>query len=211
MLFNVLRYTHYASVSIFVLIYLVKTIFLLSNKNEQLTSFTKMVKVPEMIVSTLFLLTGIYMLTQIPEINTLLIIKIIVVFTSIPLAVIGFKKRNKALGLISFIMIIAAWGLAEMSKMPKSDSAANSNREMIPEPDAAMNSERIFVENCAKCHGDDGRAGLLGSPDLSTSAKTLDEKIDIIKNGKGAMTSFSNMLTDDQIRGVAEYTEKLKK
>ena len=82
-------YTHLISVILFLLIYLIKTSLLLANKEEGLTKFTKSIKVPEMIVSTLFLLTGIYMLTQIPIINTLLIVKICIVFISIPVAVVG--------------------------------------------------------------------------------------------------------------------------
>ncbi|MES2395188.1 MAG: SirB2 family protein, partial [Bacteroidota bacterium] len=92
-----IRHTHLLSVILFLLIYLIKTVLLLSNKNEGLAKFTKVVKVPEMIVSTLFLVTGIYLLTQIPEIKTLLIIKIVAVLISIPLAIIGFKKKNKVL------------------------------------------------------------------------------------------------------------------
>ena len=90
-----IRLTHLLVVVLFILIYLIKTTLLLLNKQETLMKFSKMVKVPEMIVSILFLVTGIYMLTQVPEIKSLLIIKIVAVFLSIPLAVIGFKKQNK--------------------------------------------------------------------------------------------------------------------
>src|SRR5471030_1312663 len=102
-MFKAILYTHEISVFLFLLIYFVKTIMLLANKEEGLTKFTKGVKVPEMIISTLFLVSGIYLLTQVPVINMLLIIKIVVVFASIPIAVIGFKKRNKGLAVVSFI------------------------------------------------------------------------------------------------------------
>jgi cytochrome c553 len=197
-MFKALFYTHLVSVNLFLLIYLVKTILLLANKKEGLASFTKMVKVPEMIISTLFLLTGIYLLTQVPEINSLLIIKIVIVFASIPLAVIGFKKGNKVLALLSFVMIVAAYGLAEMSKMKGAAAPA-------------ADGQSIFSANCAKCHGEDGKLGLMGAPDLSASAMDLTAKMDVIRNGKGAMTPFGGMLTDEQIKAVAEYTERLKK
>src|SRR3954469_25112700 len=100
-------YTHLISVNLFLLIYLVKTVLLLTNKNEGLARFTKMVKVPEMIISTLFLATGIYLLVQVGT-TKLLLIKIGMVVLSIPVAIIGFKKKNKILALLSLLMIIGA-------------------------------------------------------------------------------------------------------
>jgi mono/diheme cytochrome c family protein len=179
---------------------------LLVNKNEDLAKFTKFVRIPEMIVSTLFLITGIYMLTQIPEVKSFMIVKIVLVFASIPLAVIGYKKRNKLLALLSLLLIFAAYGLAEMSKKQKSAVPAEST-----ETSAAISGHDIFTANCVKCHGEDGKLGLMDSPDLSVSTLDLNSKMEIIKNGKNAMTPFAGILTDDQIKAVTEYTETLKK
>lgn len=178
---------------------------LLANKAEGLAKFTKVVKVPEMIISTLFLLTGIYMLTQVPVIHTMLIIKIVIVFASIPLAIVGFKKGNKILAVISLIMIIAAYGLAEMSKKQKVESSG------VPtEAASTIGGHEIFMAECAKCHGEDGKLRLMDSPDLSASTMDLNSRIEIIKNGKGAMQGFGH-LNDEQVKAVAEYTESLKK
>jgi cytochrome c553 len=203
-------YTHLFSVITFLLIYVIKTILLLANKEEGLVKFTKSIKVPEMIVSTLFLVTGVYMLFQIPEIKTLMIIKILVVFASIPVAVIGFKKRNKVLAVISLIMIIMAYGLAEMSKKQKSAVVPTETMDHSP-AESTSNGHDIFINNCARCHGEDGKLGLMGSPDLSGSAMDLNTRIEVIKKGKGAMAGFEGILSDEQIRAVAEYSESLKK
>jgi uncharacterized membrane protein SirB2 len=149
-------HTHLLSVILFLLIYLIKTVLLLSNKNEGLAKFTKIVKVPEMIISTLFLATGIYLLTQIPEIKSLLIIKIIMVLISIPLAIIGFKKKNKVLAVLSFLLIIGAYGLAEMSKKQKS-------RSMETITEATINGHELFNASCISCHGEDGKTRSNGS------------------------------------------------
>ena len=82
------------SVLLFTLIYLIKTILLLSDKEELLEKFKKKTKVTEMIVSFGFLATGIFLITQVPEINKFMIIKLVLVFASIPLAVVGFKKKK---------------------------------------------------------------------------------------------------------------------
>ncbi len=202
--------THLISVNAFLLIYIVKTILLLGNKEAALARFTKMVKVLEMIISTAFLLTGIYMLTQIPDVNTLLIIKMIAVLASIPLAVVGFKRKNKALAVISLLLIIAAYGLAEMSKKH------GAKKELPVEPGAekvanVIDGKAIFQSNCISCHGADGKLGLMGSPDLSASTLDVNAKIVIIKEGKGAMQPFEGRLTEEEINAVVTYSETLKK
>ena len=182
---------------------------LLANKEEGLTKFTKGVKVPEMIISTLFLVSGIYLLTQIPSINMLLIIKIVIVFASIPIAVIGFKKRNKALAVVSFIMIVGSYGLAEVShkkateaEAPKADISVDSN---------GMSGQKIYTEHCSRCHGDDGKLGMSGAADLSVSTLDIPARIDVIKNGKNGIMPAYVTIGDDQIKTVAEYIESLKK
>lgn len=200
----IIRYTHIASVLIFLIVYLIKTILLLGNKESGLATFTKATKVPEMIISTLFLVTGVYMITQIPEIKSLLIIKIVIVLASIPIAIIGFKKKNKALAALSLVMIIAAYGMAEMSKKQKS-----KGMEAITE--TTINGQEIYNASCTSCHGDDGKKALMGAPDLSASTIEVTERIEIIKNGKGNMGGFSAALTEEQIKAVAEYSASLKK
>lgn len=176
---------------------------LLANKNEGLTKFTKVVKVPEMIISTLFLLTGIYMLTQIPEIKTLMIIKIVAVLVSIPLAIIGFKKKNKVLAVLSFLLIVGAYGMAEVNKKQKSKTMQGISASNI-------NGSELYNAACISCHGADGKSGIMGAINLSASTMDLSAKIEIIKKGKVAMKPFGGILTDEQIKAVAEYTETLK-
>ena len=109
-------HTHYLMVVLFTLIYLVKTILLLSDKHELLEKFKKKTKVAEMIVSFGFLATGIFLMTQLPSINMFHIIKISLVLFSIPLAVIGFKNKNKVLASLSFFLIIVSFSLAYKAK-----------------------------------------------------------------------------------------------
>src|ERR1022692_1781275 len=161
-----MKLLHITSVLIFLVIYVIKTGLLLLNKKEQLAGFTKIFKIPEMIISVLFLVSGIWLMTQIPVINTLLIIKIIVVLASIPIAIIGFKKSNKALASLAMIMIIAAYGLAEVSHKKMLEPA----KELSNKNDG----KEIFNNYCSKCHGQNGEAMLNGSANFSMS--TIDDK-----------------------------------
>lgn len=203
-------YTHLISVNLFLLIYLIKTVLLVANKEEALLKFTKGIKVPEMIISVLFLITGVYMLTQIPTVNTLLIIKIVAVFASIPLAVIGFKKKKKALAVISFILIVAAYGLAEVSKKRagKADTTATPSTEGGAQ---VVDGKTVFESRCVSCHGEDGQLGLMDAPNLAKSELDAAARIEIITKGKGVMQPFGGMLTEEEIQAVATYVETLKK
>lgn len=178
------------------------------NKKDNLLGFTKMVKVPEMIVSTLFLITGIWMFAQIGNIKTFQIIKIVAVLIAIPLAVVGFKKSNKLLALLSLIFLIAAYGLAEMSK--KQPYPANKV-EVTPELSSSNRGELLFQQNCTMCHGADGTMGTLGAKDLSKSAMSNADVLNIISNGKAAMPAYSKTLSAEDIALLAGYVEQLRK
>jgi uncharacterized membrane protein SirB2 len=191
--FEILKKTHFVVVTIFFLIYLIKTALLLANKKEQLQSFSKKVKVLEMIVSFLFLGTGIYLMTQVAEIKMLLIVKISLVLFSIPLAVVGFKKGNKALATLSFLLIVAAFGLAEMSA--KKNTAKGG-----------ANAEELYTNNCSSCHGKDGKLGLSGASDLTVTQLTVDSIVSIVVNGRNIMPKTN--LSPEQARSIAQYVHE---
>lgn len=195
--------THYISVVLFLVIYLVKTILLLTNNDVKLANMTRVTKVPEMIVSFLFLVTGVWMFVEIGAIKNMQIIKLVAVFLSIPLAVIGFKRKNKALAVISMLLIIAAFGLAEMSRK-KPYPTDNT-------PSAASNGMEIYKEQCQMCHGESGSAGISGATDLSKSALSRDEAIGVITNGRNGMQPYGAKLTTEQINAVADHIQTLKK
>lgn len=191
------KITHLISVNIFILHYLIKTILLLAN-SPKLAGYTKATRVPEMIVATLFLLTGGYLLYEAPEIKNLMIIKLVMVFASIPIAIVGFKKGIKVMAVLSLLLLIGAYGLAEISKKQGMKTSAVSGKE-------------IFRANCTKCHGEDGKAAIMGATDLTLSTMDFNQKILIVEEGKGAMVGYKGQLTPEQIKAVTEYVETLKK
>lgn len=210
-MFKALFYTHLVSVNLFLLIYLIKTILLVANKNEGLTKFTKATKVPEMIISTLFLLSGIYLLTQVGT-TKMLIIKIVVVLASIPVAIIGFKKSNKVLAVLSLLMIIGAYGMAEMNKkmIAKQDvdpAVANTDDASY---DAVKHGASVYTAYCQSCHGQGGTNGA-GGLDLTLTQTDHTTKLERIKNGQGSMPGFKDVLNEKEIEAVTAYVESLKK
>ncbi len=188
-------HTHYLMVVLFTLIYLIKTILLLSDRDELLEKFKKKTKIAEMIVSFGFLATGIFLMTK-TEINMYHIIKISLVFLSIPLAVVGFKNKNKVLASLSFFLIVASFSLAYKAKEAKAGKKS-----------MAMTGKEIFEEKCSLCHGNDGKLGLSGAKDLSLTALNHEGIVGIITNGKNAMTSYKSTLSVEQIEAVSSYIE----
>jgi mono/diheme cytochrome c family protein len=90
----------------------------------------------------------------------------------------------------------------------------------------AQDSAKLFADNCAGCHGPngkgDGPAAASLSPAPGDFAKTLAGKSDdwvakIIKGGGAAvdmapsMPPFGSMLNDDQIKAMAGYVKNLQK
>lgn len=84
-------------------------------------------------------------------------------------------------------------------------SCANKNNNK-----AVEKGKKIFKQNCVLCHGLDGKLGLNNSKDLTLSKLTKEERVTIIKNGKGTMTAFGAILSAEDIDAVAEYTFTLK-
>jgi cytochrome c553 len=195
---------HIVVVQFFLLIYLIKTSLLLFNRSEQLKKFAKTVRVPEMVISVLFLATGIYLLTQVPEITPLIIIKLVVVLAAIPTAIIGFKKENKALAFLSFILLISAYGLAEVNHKKMMNTPV---KELANKADG----KEIYTAYCMKCHGEDGKSGKMGSVDLSLSGLADDDIKALLHSGRNNMPSFSKQLEDAQIAAVAGYIKTLRK
>jgi len=210
-MFKAIFYTHLISVNLFLLIYLIKTILLLTNKKDSLAKFTKAVKVPEMIISTAFLLTGIYLLAQ-TEFTKILLIKIILVLISIPVAIIGFKKQNKTLALLSFLMITGAYGLAEINKKNITKQTISFSIANINDPNYSLqkHGEAIYIGSCQSCHGKGGTNGA-GGADLTISQMSHDQMLQQIKTGSSSMAGFKDLLNPQEINAVLAYIETLKK
>jgi len=212
MMYTAFLHTHKLVVLLFLFIYLVKTVFLLiPGKEDILDRIIKAVKIPEMIIALLMLISGLYLLLNTGNISFLLVIKITMVFVSIPVAVIGFRKRIKPVAALSFLLLIASYGLAEVHKK----RLGRIEREVVMTEGLALTpleqASRIYMQNCAACHGADGALGLSGATNLQTSVITRDEAIQIITGGKGSMPKYGNQLSPAEVEALVEFTTTLRK
>jgi len=68
----------------------------------------------------------------------------------------------------------------------------------------------IYQDRCAICHGNDGKRGMNGAKDLIVSPLNINERIQVVTNGRNIMPAFNSMLTKEEIQAAAEYTMSLK-
>jgi mono/diheme cytochrome c family protein len=201
-----LLHTHNLVVTIFLLIYLIKTVLLLLNKKESLAGFVRKTRVLEMTVSALFLLTGIYLAMNSGNIGPWFWYKIIAVALSIPIAVVAFKKQNKGLAFLSMFLIIYSYGVSEV----KAPFFKKDKPEILASGDAMAVGQDVYTKLCVNCHGDNGKMGLSGAKDLTISALTREEKINLVMNGKNGMAAYKKTLSEEQVNDVVDFVETLK-
>lgn len=111
--FKALQHIHILLVAIFTIHYLIKGAMLLID-SPSLLAYRQKTKVPEMIVATLFIVTGVWMLTMLGtawlKANGWFHIKLTLVLLSIPVGMVAYKRNNKPLGLvISLIYVFVFW------------------------------------------------------------------------------------------------------
>jgi mono/diheme cytochrome c family protein len=199
-------HTHKLVVTLFLLLYLIKTILLLLNKRDSLIKFTAKTKVLEMIVSVLFLATGIFLASKSGNVGTWLWVKIAAIAISIPVAVIGFKNQNKGLAFLSLLLIVYSYGISET----KSPNFKKEKAAILAAGDPLVLGQDVYTKLCQNCHGVDGKLMLSGAKDLSISTLTKEEQILIITKGKNTMAAYESQLSQQQIEAVAAYIETLK-
>jgi mono/diheme cytochrome c family protein len=95
----------------------------------------------------------------------------------------------------------------------------------LPFSAKAADAKTNWNNNCAQCHGPDGRANTkmgktLSAKDLTdpkvqasfTDAKAAEViKEGVKQNGKTTMKAFAGKLTDDEIKALVAYVRTLKK
>lgn len=213
-------HTHTLVVVLFVLLYLVKTILLFTSETK-LATFSKRTKIAEVIISTLFLLTGVFLAFNAPSVGVgnWFWIKMIAVFASIPVAVIAFKRKIKPLALLALALMLYAYGVSETKspKMNKADYFSQLSGKgametdqfdfMSDSYDIVYHGQALYINNCVVCHGEDGALGAGGSKNLQMSMKDKGEMAAIILNGKNGMPAFKGYLSNEEVMATVAYVK----
>ena len=115
------------------------------------------------------------------------------------------KKIIVAIGIISLI-----WACSN-SESSNNDSTKESSEKVAEKTPKKEDGEKIYRQYCVTCHGLYGDMGASGAFNLTTTELTMEERINVITNGRNTMTGFKTLLNEAKIKAVAEYTLELKK
>lgn len=114
------------------------------------------------------------------------------------------KKLIVAIGILTLI-----WACSNSEASNKGSKA--SSEKVTADTPKKVDGEKIYRQYCVTCHGLYGDMGASGAFNLTTSNLSVEERINVITNGRNAMTGFKTLLNEEKIKAVAEYTLELKK
>ncbi len=107
---------------------------------------------------------------------------------------------------------IAAFVIACGNSNEETASNATSSSSKSEKPaKKAVDGAKVYKQYCITCHGLYGDMGASGAFNLTTSELNVDERVVVISNGRNTMTPFKDLLSEEKIKAVAEYTMTLKK
>jgi mono/diheme cytochrome c family protein len=120
------------------------------------------------------------------------------------------KKRNltaKVIPIGVFLILVLGGALFGTRWPPLGATAVEAQR----------GGAAVYSQNCARCHGADGRAQTskgrqTDAVDLTSDDWTPDTEHDIriVNNGKKSMPAFKRRLTPAQISAVVQYIRRFK-
>ncbi len=231
-------HTHVLVIILFLLLFTFKVVLLLLNKHDTLTSVRNKTKVPEMVLGTLILITGGWLLFNYNGgIPTWLVIKIVLVLVAIPVGIIGLKQNNKVFAVVALLLFLYVYGITEtdslfmqevvaersiVSPTPGTDATETGEISLNtpgPAPEeivaslnetALTNAWAIYVNECANCHGEDGAKGTSGAANLQQSQLSLNARKEVIANGRALMPAYGSKLNEQELDQLAAYTMTLK-
>lgn len=199
---------HVTVVILFLILLLLKTILLLANSHGTLKKLRDKTKVLDMVFGTLILITGAYLIYA-TRFETYLLVKIVITLIGIPLGIIAFKKESKVVAVLALFAFVYVYGVAETDswKFKQDPIVLGDQNQVVDANNEVMlkHARAIYLQECAICHGEDGKLGKSGAKDLSQSELTQEEAEDVIENGRNLMPAYGKRLSDGEIKALAKF------
>lgn len=115
-----------------------------------------------------------------------------------------------ATSVVAPLLTAAAALLLTLSSCGNDAKTTPSTAPVADAPAVVDAGQALYEQNCALCHGPDGKRGLNGAHDLTKSNLNQMGRVYMVTNGLGKMPAFKGQLTPEQIEQVAAYSLTLK-
>ncbi len=205
-------HSHKLIVGLYLLQLLIRVILMVAAKESTVERYTKVMRLPHIILSILMLGTGIYLMARAPGgMQPYIFLKLALVAGSIPLGVIGGKRKSVAFTGLALLLLLGALGLSLakprlMSSSPMIDPAKTG----MADEATLKDGQKLYEKYCMLCHGADGAAGFQGAKNLGASTLADADILNLIQNGKGVMPANTD-LTAEEREKVKEYVKYMRK
>lgn len=164
-----------------------------------------------MVLDTLLVLTGAYLLFKAPAAwSAPYVAKYVLVLAAIGLAIVGSRRKNKRLSIAAFLLLTYAYGLALQRDflLRSEEKRVQAIASQGPSIEAG---QKLYETLCLRCHGADGRAAYQKAPSLHpTQNPDTAYWAAVIRAGKGVMPGHP-YLTDMQIQSLIAYLRTWQK
>jgi len=200
-----LKHLHLILITLFLISILIKTVLIFVDE-ENFVFYRKKTKFVEMVITMLFLVSGIIMFTmRNGGFHFTFHIKLILIIFAIPIAIIGFKKKNKFLVFVSTSLFIITYGIADLSTKRMKEVHIE-----LPVTDVNY-GKALYERNCSTCHGDKGARQLNGATNLSSDDFSLYAISETIRYGSLSkkMVGFKT-LNNLEVNAISRYVLTLK-
>ena len=124
---------------------------------------------------------------------------------------LSLQSKGMILGTVAGLAAIGiAFAAAEIFQPKPLAASGGAGALVIPPAGTPANQGyKLFILNCAHCHGADARGD--EGPDLHGVTKSDQRLVTIIQNGiKGEMPKFSAKLNDTETRALVAFIRTLK-
>lgn len=116
------------------------------------------------------------------------------------------KKISKVIFVMIFFVVVALI-------FTQNTSAGFSAENPFVE-DATVSPKTLYIRNCARCHGADGKSQTelgqtLEATDLTAKKMSIKRNVQVITNGVGGMPAFKKKLKKTEIISLANYVRSL--
>ncbi|MCS7296754.1 MAG: c-type cytochrome [Bacteroidia bacterium] len=111
-----------------------------------------------MVLDSLLLLTGLYLLLKAPNAwDTPYIVKYVLTLVAIGLALIGSRRQDKRFSIAAFLLLAYVYGVS-LQRDLRLRSPQKQVEHIAFQTASVAEGEKLYQTLCQRCHGADGRA-----------------------------------------------------